>query len=227
MTHLRGWAPRGERLIAKVPQGRWKTTPFLAAQPNDRIDALCLFDGPIDGERFLAYVEQSLVPSLKPGDVVVLNNLGSHKTRALRKAILISRRRHIRRRVRRCARPRPLFRRGDAARRDRWQPRLRQTGRADQHADRRRDRRGDQGVERAAFRRNRRHSRLCHSRFRGNDISGDFIKSRKPRTRLRALRSLPSPPAPPRAVRASPADARCDRRRPCQRIARSQSSSRV
>src|ERR1700727_3123622 len=69
MTRLRGWAPRGQRLLDKVPQGKWKTATFRAALRNDRIDAPCLFDGPINGERFHAYVEQFLVPTLKPGDV--------------------------------------------------------------------------------------------------------------------------------------------------------------
>ena len=75
MTRLRGWAPKGERLVDKVPHGRWKTATFLAALRNDRIDAPCLFDGPINGERFHAYVEQFLVPTLKPGDVVILDNV--------------------------------------------------------------------------------------------------------------------------------------------------------
>ena len=70
MTRLRGCAPEGQRLIDKVPQGRWKTATFLAALRNDRIEAPCLFDGPINDERFHAYVEQFLVPTLKPGDVV-------------------------------------------------------------------------------------------------------------------------------------------------------------
>ncbi len=87
MTRLRGWAPKGERLTDKVPQGRWKTATFLAALRNDRIDAPCLFDGPINGERFRAYVEQFLIPTLKPSDVVILDNLGSHKGKAVRKAI--------------------------------------------------------------------------------------------------------------------------------------------
>jgi transposase len=87
MTRLRGWAPRGERLVDKVPQGKWKTATFLAALRNDRIEAPCLFDGPINGERFHAYVEQLLVPTLKPGDVVILDNLGSHRGKAVRKAI--------------------------------------------------------------------------------------------------------------------------------------------
>jgi len=87
MTRLYGWAPRGERLVDKVPHGHWKTATFLAALRNDRIDAPCLFDGPINGERFLAYVEQFLAPTLKPGDVVILDNLGSHKAKAVRQAI--------------------------------------------------------------------------------------------------------------------------------------------
>ena len=87
MTRLYGWAPRGKRLVDKVPHGHWKTATFLAALRNDRIDAPCLFDGPINGQRFLAYVEQILVPTLKQGDVVVMDNLGSHKNRAIRKAI--------------------------------------------------------------------------------------------------------------------------------------------
>ena len=80
-------AAKGERLVDKVPQGKWKTATFLAALRNDRIDAPCLFDGPINGERFHAYVEQFLVPTLKPGDVVILDNLGSHKGKGVRKAI--------------------------------------------------------------------------------------------------------------------------------------------
>lgn len=87
MTRLCGWAPRGERLVDRVPHGHWKTATFLAALRNDRIEAPCLFDGPINGERFHAYVEQFLVPTLRPGDVVILDNLGSHKGKAVRKAI--------------------------------------------------------------------------------------------------------------------------------------------
>ena len=87
MTRLYGWAPKGERLVDKVPHGRWKTATFLAALRNDRIEAPCQFDGPINGERFRAYVEQFLVPTLKPGDVVILDNLGSHKGKAVRTAI--------------------------------------------------------------------------------------------------------------------------------------------
>jgi Transposase and inactivated derivatives len=87
MTRLRGWAPRGRKLLAKVPQGRWRTLTFLAALRCDRIDAPCVIDGPIDGEIFLAYVEQSLVPTLRSGDIVIIDNLGSHKSAAVRRAI--------------------------------------------------------------------------------------------------------------------------------------------
>ncbi len=81
MTRAHGWAPRGERLIAKVPRGKWKTTTFLAALRDDRIAAPCMFDGPINRQRFLAYVEQALVPTLKPGDVVILDNLARTRAR--------------------------------------------------------------------------------------------------------------------------------------------------
>ena len=87
MTRLYSWAPRGPRLVAKIPHRHWKTATFLAALRNDRIDAPCVFDGPINGERFLAYVEQFLVPTLKRNDIVVLDNLGSHKGKAVRNAI--------------------------------------------------------------------------------------------------------------------------------------------
>jgi transposase len=76
-----------ERLVAKVPHGRWHTLTFLAALRSDRIDAPCVIDGPINGESFLAYVEQMLVPTLKPGDIVIIDNLGSHKGKAVRRAI--------------------------------------------------------------------------------------------------------------------------------------------
>ena len=87
MAPLRGWAPRGARCKGKVPRGRWKTTTFLAALRQDRIEAPWLIDGPIDGESFKTYVEQVLVPTLRPGDIVVVDNLGSHKGKAIRRAI--------------------------------------------------------------------------------------------------------------------------------------------
>jgi transposase len=87
MTPLRGWAPRGRRLTAKVPHGRWKTMTFLAALRCDRIDAPWHLEGPIDGESFRTYVEKVLVPTLRPGDIVVMDNLGSHKGKAVRQLI--------------------------------------------------------------------------------------------------------------------------------------------
>jgi transposase len=87
MAPLRGWGPRGCRLRATAPYGHWKTMTFLAALRHDRIDAPWVLDGPINGEAFRLYVETQLVPTLKPGDVVVLDNLGSHKGKAVRKAI--------------------------------------------------------------------------------------------------------------------------------------------
>jgi transposase len=87
MTRLHGRCRCGDRLVAKVPHGRWHTLTFLAALRLDRIEAPCVFDGPINGRSFLAYVEQMLVPTLQPGDVVIMDNLGSHKRQAIRRAI--------------------------------------------------------------------------------------------------------------------------------------------
>jgi len=87
MAPLRGWAPRGHRLNAKVPHGHWKTLTFVAALRCDRLSAPCVFDGPINATSFLAYVQQQLVPTLKPRDIVVLDNLGSHKGKDVRAAI--------------------------------------------------------------------------------------------------------------------------------------------
>ncbi len=87
MTRSHGRSPRGERLVAKVPHGHWHTLTFLAALRSDRIDAPCVIDGPINADSLLAYVEQLLVPTLKPGDIVVIDNLGSHKGKAVRRAI--------------------------------------------------------------------------------------------------------------------------------------------
>src|SRR5256885_15321229 len=87
MTALRGWAPRGLRLQTKAPHGHWKTTTFLAALRHDRLDAPWLFDGPIAGESFRTYVEKVLVPTLRPGDIVIMDNLGSHKAKAVRQLI--------------------------------------------------------------------------------------------------------------------------------------------
>jgi transposase len=87
MAPLRGWAPRGSRLVAKVPHGRWKTMTFLAALRHDRIDAPWFIEGPIDGDSFRLYVKEVLLPTLRPGDIVILDNLGSHKSKAVRQLI--------------------------------------------------------------------------------------------------------------------------------------------
>jgi transposase len=87
MTRLYGRCPRGERLVAPVPWGHWKTTTFLGALRQDGLVAPCAFDGPINGETFRAWIEQFLAPELKPGDIVILDNLPSHKVEGVRTAI--------------------------------------------------------------------------------------------------------------------------------------------
>jgi transposase len=87
MAPLRGGAPRGKRLVAKVPHRRWKTTTFVAALRLDRIDAPWFLEGPIDGASFRTYVERVLVPTLRQGDIVIKDNLGSHKGKAVRDLI--------------------------------------------------------------------------------------------------------------------------------------------
>jgi transposase len=87
MARRYGRCPRGERLIASVPWGHWKTTTFVAALRLGEIAAPCVLDGPMDGESFRAYVEQFVVPILRPGDIVVMDNLASHKVAGIRQAI--------------------------------------------------------------------------------------------------------------------------------------------
>jgi transposase len=87
MAPLRGWGRKGDRIRAFTPQGRWRTLTFLGALRCDRLTAPCVFDGPINGECFRAYVAQQLVPALKQGDIVIMDNLGSHKSAALRHMI--------------------------------------------------------------------------------------------------------------------------------------------
>ncbi len=87
MARSHGRCRRGARLHAKLPHGHWKTLTFLGALRHDRIDAPAVFDGPINARMFLAYVEQCLAPTLAPGDVVIMDNLSSHKGKAVRKAI--------------------------------------------------------------------------------------------------------------------------------------------
>ena len=87
MAPLRGWGPRGQRLKAYASFGHWKTQTFIAALRHDRIDAPWVIDGPINGELFRLYVEKVLAPSLVKGDVVILDNQGSHKGEAARAAV--------------------------------------------------------------------------------------------------------------------------------------------
>jgi putative transposase len=88
MTPLRGWNRKGVRLRGYGPHGHWRTMTFLAALRCDALVAPCVVEGAINGEIFTGYVEQFLLPTLRPGDIVVLDNLGSHKSRAVRDAIL-------------------------------------------------------------------------------------------------------------------------------------------
>lgn len=87
MARRHGRAPRGQRLRAGVPHGHWKTTTFVGALRLCGMTAPMVLDGPMDGAWFLAYVEQVLVPTLSPGDIVVLDNLPAHKGAAAREAI--------------------------------------------------------------------------------------------------------------------------------------------
>jgi transposase len=82
-----GRSPCGERLVAAVPQGHWKTTTFIAGLKQSGIVAPLVLDGPMTGPAFRAYVEQFLAPALEPGDVVVLDNLAAHKVAGVRQAI--------------------------------------------------------------------------------------------------------------------------------------------
>lgn len=87
MTRLRGRAPRGERLVEKVPHGHWKTTTLVAALDARGIRCSTTVDGAVNGEVFDAFVNQVLAPTLKPGDTVVMDNLSSHKTQVVRDRI--------------------------------------------------------------------------------------------------------------------------------------------
>ena len=87
MARRYGRAPRGERLRVGVPHGHWKTTTFVAGLRLTGMVAPMVLDGPINGQSFTAWVEQFLVPTLSPGDIVIMDNLGSHKGQPVRKAI--------------------------------------------------------------------------------------------------------------------------------------------
>jgi len=87
MVRLHGRCVRGERLVGHVPQGHWKTITFVAALRCNAMTAPCVVDGAMNGEMFLAYVEQCLAPTLKRKDVVVMDNLRAHKVAGVREAI--------------------------------------------------------------------------------------------------------------------------------------------
>ena len=87
MARLRGWARKGERCRAAIPHGHWKTITFLGGITLKGFIAPMLLDGPMDGEAFLAWCEQSLGPALKPGDIVVMDNLAAHKVAGVTEAI--------------------------------------------------------------------------------------------------------------------------------------------
>ena len=87
MARLYGRAPKGERCRAAVLHGHWRTTTFIAAMRHDRIAAPMVLDGPMNGEAFLASVEQALVPELRPRDIVIMDNLPAHKVHGVRQAL--------------------------------------------------------------------------------------------------------------------------------------------
>lgn len=87
MARLRGRASKGERCQAPVPHGHWKTTTFTGALRQTGMTAPMVLDGPMTGAAFLAYVEQVLVPTLRPGEIVIMDNLPAHKPAAVRAAI--------------------------------------------------------------------------------------------------------------------------------------------
>jgi transposase len=87
MTRTRGWSPRRQTLVARVPHGHWKTLTFLAGLRRYRIVAPFVLDGPINGEIFARWAARFLATPLSPGDIVILDNLGSHEGRAVRDAI--------------------------------------------------------------------------------------------------------------------------------------------
>jgi len=87
MARLRGRAKRGQRCRSPIPHGHWKTTTFTGALRLEGMTAPMVLDGPMTGVAFLAYVEQVLVPSLRHGDVVIMDNLPAHRRPAVRVAI--------------------------------------------------------------------------------------------------------------------------------------------
>jgi transposase len=87
MTRLRGRSRRGERLLAKAPHGHWHTTTLIAALGLEGVRCSTVVEGPVNADVFTAFVEQVLVPALRPGDIVVMDNLSSHKGARARELI--------------------------------------------------------------------------------------------------------------------------------------------
>ncbi len=87
MTPPRGRSARGQRCLGHAPQGHWHTTTFVCALRQDGLAAPCVLDGPINGQAFVAWTEQMLAPELRPGDLVIMDNLSSHKVQGVRQAI--------------------------------------------------------------------------------------------------------------------------------------------
>lgn len=87
MARLRGWAPRGERCRAAIPHGHWKTLTFVGGLTLTGFVAPMLLHGPMNGECFLAWTEQMLAPALRPGHIVIMDNLAAHKVAGVRQAI--------------------------------------------------------------------------------------------------------------------------------------------
>ena len=87
MARLRGRAAKGQRLVASIPHGHWKTLTFIAGLRLDGLTAPWVIDGPMDGEAFVTYIQTQLAPTLSPGDVVILDNLPAHKREQAQEAV--------------------------------------------------------------------------------------------------------------------------------------------
>ena len=87
MVRTRGRCPRGDRLVDYAPHGHWKTVTFIAGLRHDEVVAPFVIEGAMNGETFRAYIEQCLAPTLKPGDIVVLDNVSTHKVNGVAEAI--------------------------------------------------------------------------------------------------------------------------------------------
>jgi transposase len=87
MARMRGRSPRGERCVAAIPHGHWKTTTFTGALRLSGMTAPMVLDGPMNGAAFKAYIAQALAPTLRPGDIVVMDNLAAHNHACIRETI--------------------------------------------------------------------------------------------------------------------------------------------